>query len=313
MLSLAVGFAVYLLHGFPGQYNSSTRQLILDNSERKKDSQAICGNWKTEVRSMADIHFCSLGPSTARKIMFWGDSHVEQLCPLIKQLDDSGKFGDLGVLIAIAYGCAPAEHLNPIKKGYHCDSFFHFAKIRAEEADVDTVFIAFNTWWAGYEFLCPSVDRQCVGTISVEEARRRVLQELTEFVQRLTAQGKKVIVSLPFPVYDKSIPDLEIRNAIFGRFGLAGVAKDITLPVMRDDISAMARSTGATIFDPRGSLCERQSCITELNGVSIYRDDNHVAASQLHLLEHNFKQVLQSVLPQGTHHVANISAADHPR
>jgi peptidoglycan/LPS O-acetylase OafA/YrhL len=311
MLSLAVGFAVYLHHGFPGRYNSATRQLILENTERKEDFQEICGNWRTEVRSMADIHFCTLGPDTSRKIMFWGDSHVQQLYPLIRQLHDSGKFGDLGVLMAIANGCAPSEHLNAIEKGYHCDTFSHFAKIRAEEADVDTVFIAFNTWWAVNEFLCPSVDGQCVGTISVEQARRHVLQELAELSQKLTAEGKKVIVSLPFPMYDKSIPDLEIRNAIFGRFGLAGVAKDITLPVMRDDISAMARSTGATIFDPRESLCDGRSCITELNGVSIYKDDNHVAASQIHLLEENFKQVLQSALSQETHQVAGISATDH--
>jgi peptidoglycan/LPS O-acetylase OafA/YrhL len=311
MLSLAVGFAVYLHHGFPGRYNSATRQLVFENTERKGDFQEVCGNWKTEVRSMADIHFCTLGPDTSRKIMFWGDSHVQQLYPLIRQLHDSGKFGDLGVLMAIANGCAPSEHLNAIEKGYRCDSFSHFAKIRAEEADVDTVFIGFNTWWAVNKFLCPSVDGQCVGTISVEEARRRVLQDLAEFIQKLTAQGKKVIVSLPFPMYDKSIPDLEIRNAIFGRFGLAGVAKDITLPVMRDDVSAMARSTGATIFDPRESLCDRQSCITELNGVSIYMDDNHVAASQIHLLEDNFKQVLQNLLPQGTHQLAAISGADH--
>ncbi len=308
MLSLAVGFTVYLHQGFPGRYNSATRQLVMENTERKEDFQEVCGNWRTEVRSMADIHFCTLGPDTSRKIMFWGDSHVQQLYPLIKQLHDSGKFADLGVLIAIANGCAPAEHLNAIEKGYHCDSFAHFAKIRAEEADVDTVFIGFNTWWAANRFLCPSVDGQCVGTISVEEARRRVLQDLAECIQKLTAEGKKVLVSLPFPMYDKSIPDLQIRNAVFGRFGLAGVAKDITLPVMHDDVSAMAKSTGAIIFDPRESLCDRRNCITQLNGVSIYMDDNHIAASQIHLLEDNFKQVLQSVLPQGTHQLADISS-----
>jgi peptidoglycan/LPS O-acetylase OafA/YrhL len=308
MVSLAVGFTIYLHKGFPGRYNSATRQLVLENTERKEDFQEVCGSWRTEIRSMSDIHFCTLGPDTSRKVMFWGDSHVQQLYPLIKQLRDSGKFGDLGVLMAIANGCAPAEHLNTIEKGYHCDSFAHFAKIRAEEADVDTVFIGFNTWWAVNRFLCPSVDGQCVGTISVEEARRRVLQELAELFQRLTAEGKKVIISLPFPMYDKSIPDLEIRNAVFGRFGLAGVAKDITVPIMRDDLSAMAKSAGATIFDPRESLCDRQSCITELNGVSIYMDDNHIAASQIHLLEDNFKQALQSVLPQATHQVGDNSA-----
>jgi hypothetical protein len=311
MLSLAVGFAIYLHQGFPGRYDSATRQLVLENTERKRDFQEVCENWKTEVHSMADIHFCTLGPGTSRKIMFWGDSHVQQLYPLIKQLHDSGKFADLGVLIAIANGCAPAEHLNAVEKGFHCDSFSHFAKIRAEEADVDTVFIGFNTWWAVNEFLCPSVDGQCVGTISVEEARRRVLQELTECIQKLRAEGKKVIVSLPFPMYDKSIPDLEIRNAVFGRFGLAGVAKDITLPVMHDDVSGMAKSAGAQIFDPRESLCDKQSCLTQLNGVSIYIDEDHIAASQIHLLADNFKQVLQSVLPQGTHRLADISAAVH--
>jgi hypothetical protein len=80
---------------------------------------------------------------------------------------------------------------------------------------------------------------------------------------------------------------------------------------MRDDVSAMAKSTGANIFDPRESLCDRQGCITELNGVSIYMDDNHVAASQIHLLEDNFKQVLQNVLSQGTHQRDDISTTDH--
>jgi peptidoglycan/LPS O-acetylase OafA/YrhL len=311
VLSLAFGFAAIWRQGFPGRYNSATRQLVEENTERKEDFQEVCGNWRTEVRTVADIHFCTLGPAAAKKIMFWGDSHVQQLYPLIKQLHDSGKFGDLGVLMAIANGCAPAEHLNPIEKGYHCDAFSHFAKIRAEEADIDTVFVGFNTWWAVNKFLCPSVDGQCVGTTSVEEARRRVLQELAAFIQKLSTEGKKVIISLPFPMYDKSIPDLEIRNAIFGRFGFAGVAKDITLPVMRDDISEMARSTGATIFDPRENLCDRQSCITDLNGVSIYMDDNHIAASEIHLLEDNFKQVLQRAVSQGTRPVADISATDH--
>ena len=41
------------------------------------------------------------------------------------------------------------------------------------------------------------------------------------------------IVSLPFPMFDKSIPDLEIRNAVFGRLGLGAVAREITLPSFR--------------------------------------------------------------------------------
>jgi hypothetical protein len=94
-------------------------------------------------------------------------------------------------------------------------------------------------------------------------------------------------------MFDKSIPDLEIRNAVLGRFGLGGVATDITLPSMRYQVASVARGTGADIFDPRESLCDKQNCITQVKGVSIYKDDNHIAASQIWILENNLKQVLQ--------------------
>jgi hypothetical protein len=165
--------------------------------------------------------------------------------------------------------------------------------IRAEEADIDTVFIGFNTWWSVHEDVCPSVDGRCVGEIPPKEACRRFLQELTEHIYRLKMKGKRVIISLPFPMFDKSIPDLEIRNAVFGRFGLTGVARDITLPGFRGQVASVAKSAGADIFDPLASLCVKQNCVTQVSGVSIYKDDNHIAASQIGILEDGLKQVLQ--------------------
>ena len=79
--------------------------------------------------------------------MFWGDSHVEQLIPAVKSIYAKGGLNGQGVRFAIANGCLPSEHLNSIG-GYHCDSFTKFAMTRAEERDIDTVFIGFNTWWA---------------------------------------------------------------------------------------------------------------------------------------------------------------------
>ena len=294
-LSAAVGFLVAMHGGFPSRYNNVTRQLVLRNVERKDDYQEVCGNWKKEVKSLVDIHFCQLGPASFLKVMFWGDSHVQQLYPLIRKMYNNGEFQDHGVLLAIANGCPPTEHLNSIGRGYHCDSFANLAMRRAEEDDVDTVFIGFNTWWAVHQDVCPSVQGRCTGTLSLQEVRARFLQELSNHILRLEAGGKRVIVSLPFPMFDKSIPDLEIRNAIFGSFGLAGTAKDITSFEFRKQIASVARSTGAEVFDPRESLCAGQYCITQVGGVSIYKDDNHIAASQIGILEGNFKQVLQHV------------------
>lgn len=298
-LSIALGSAILLYHGFPGRYDEATRQLVLENVTRKNDFEEVCGNWKTDVRSMSDIDFCNFGIDRPKKIMFLGDSHVQQLYPLIKKLYEADELDDRGVVLAVENACVPAEHLNSIGKGYHCDAFTHFALMRAEAPDIDTVFIAFNTWFTVHRFVCPSVDGSCVGKMSVEEARNRFLDELAEHIHELRKDGKHVIVSLPFPMYDKSIPDLEIRNAVFGGFGLKGVAKDITLPVMRDQLASVVQRAGADIFDPRESLCDKQNCIVQLNGVSIYKDDNHIAASQIGILGDDLKKALQPSLQGG--------------
>ena len=132
-----------------------------------------------------------------------------------------------------------------------------------------------------------------MGSISEEETLRRFLEELSNHVRELKTRSKRVIVSLPFPIYDKSIPDLEIHNAMFGRFGFSEVASDTVPPAMRDQVAGVARNAGAELFDPRVSLCGPQGCITQVNGVSIYKDTDHLAASQVGILTDNLKQILQ--------------------
>jgi peptidoglycan/LPS O-acetylase OafA/YrhL len=290
-LSAALGFAVYSSQGFPGRFDDLTRQLIARNIDRKSDYREVCSNWKTVINRVSDIKFCDIETQSSKKIMFWGDSHVQQLYPLVQRIHDNGGLREHGVVFAVATGCSPAEHMNRSSHGFHCDSFSHFAMMRAEEEDVDTVFIGFATpdVWA----LCPSVDGRCVGKISEEETRQRVLQELSEHIQELKMRGKRVIVSLPFPIFDKSIPDLQARNAALQRFGLVGVATEITSPSVRDQLASVAESTGAEIFDPRNTLCRNRDCITEVDGVSIYKDRSHIAASQIGILRDDLEKALR--------------------
>lgn len=292
-VSLAFGAGILASRGIPGRYEEATSRLVAANVLRTEDYEEVCGNWKTAVRSIRDIKICQLGPDLVQKVLFWGDSHVQQLFPVIKSLHDRGLLHDPGVLTAIENGCPPAEHLNSREGGYHCDSFAQLAMTRAMAADVDTVFIGFNTWWSVHQDLCPSMNGVCTGELSLGEVRDHFLNELAEHVTSLKECGKRVIVSLPFPMYDKSIPDVEIRDAIFGRFGLHWTASDITLPSFRADIAAVAQRTGARIFDPRKSLCRDDGCVTEIDGVSIYKDDNHIAASQIGILEPELEAVLR--------------------
>jgi hypothetical protein len=225
--------------------------------------------------------------------MFWGDSHVEQLYPLIKQLYNNGDLQNRGAILAIGSGCLPDEHLNNVEAGYHCDSFSKFTLLRAQKEDIDTVFIGFSTWTTLREHVtCVSVEGRCVTALSGEELRRRFLADLSDEIRTLHDSGKKVVVSLPFPVYDKRIPELEISNAVFGRFGLSETALDVTSPSLREEITAAAVRAGADIFDPRSALCQGQDCVTQMRGISIYKDTNHIAGSQIRILESNLRQAL---------------------
>jgi hypothetical protein len=292
--SLALALVIVSLHGFPGRYSGTTREVELGNIARKTDYREVCPNFLADVHILADINFCTFGEDAPKKILFWGDSHVQQLYPLVEKLYTDGSLGGHGAIFAISNGCIPSAELNGLGRARHCNAFANLVMQRAlQESDIDTVFIGFNTWWSIRRTVCRSFDDKCIESISSENAGRVFLQELGVKIQALRKKGKNVIISLPFPVFNKSIPDLQIRNAVFGRFGVTANAVELTLPSVREDIATLAQNTGAEIFDPRTSLC-RPNCVTELNGLSIYLDQEHLVASQVGILEDNLRQTLDN-------------------
>ena len=293
-IALMAGWFVVASGGLPQRYDVSTQKLVLANVARKHDFNDICSNWRSDPHSLSDIKFCNFGPTANKKILFWGDSQVQQLYPVIADLYGLGQFRGYSVVLAIATACPPTEHLNNPQKGFHCDSFARLAMMRAQMDDIDTVFMAFSTWWAdGANRICPWADGKCSRSISKDEIQRLFLDELSDHIHRLRASGKRVIVSLPFPAYDQPVPDVEIRNAVLARFPYVRRATDITSPAFDRKIFETSKAAGAKIFDPRASLCKNGACINQINGVSIYFDQNHIAASQVGILEDNLRQVLQ--------------------
>jgi peptidoglycan/LPS O-acetylase OafA/YrhL len=299
VLTLSFGIAAYRSQGLPGRYDPQTRQVIAGNLARIDDFDGSCGNFRNEVHKLDDIKFCDLGSQSPHKILFWGDSHVEQLYPAVEQIYKEGGLGDQGAVFAIEDGCLPDAHLNNTREGYHCDSFAKFAMMRAEEKDIGTVFLGFSTWWdrRNGDF-CISVDEICRNSLSSDDLRRNFLADLADEIHQLQANGKNVIVCLPFPVYDVNLPELEISNAVFGRFGLAEDPVDRTSISLGEEVRATAISNGAEILDPRETLCSGSQCRVQIGGVSIYMDSNHIARSQIAILENPLRNALLAQPPR---------------
>jgi len=311
ILTALCGTIAFKTHGLPQRYDARTLTLIDRNRDRAVDFNGSCSNWRTEVRSISDIKFCKLGEQSPHKILFWGDSHVEQLYPAIQDLYSRGELKDRGVLLAIESGCFPDRHLNTADNGYHCDSFARFAEQRARWRDIDLVFIGFSTKLANRDdTTCVSMDEKCLVILSRVALERRLLEDLAEEIRLLKSDGKAVVVSLPFPIYDKRIPDVEITNAILSKFRIQIKPRDVTSPILREQIRAVAINAGADVFDPELALCQKGFCITEISGVSLYKDDSHLAASQVNILEDSLRAVLQHSLVV---HAASFPATSPPR
>jgi hypothetical protein len=139
------------------------------------------------------------------------------------------------------------------------------------------------------------VDGACQRSVtSSAEARSLVLAELAQTTAALRSEGKTVIVSLPFPIYNASIPDLEIHNAMFA---------DMLQPhrmdsdSFREQLRQIVVAQGAILFDPREALCSGTECLYQIGGVSLYSDDNHLAAGQTGILEPTLAAALNATAP----------------
>ena len=301
VLAAVFGVAAYRSQGMPQRYDMQTRQIVIANQERIADVDESCSNFKTEVQSIRDIKSCNLGGPLQRKVLFLGDSHLEQFYPTIKDIFGNAGLRDQGVVTAVAPGCLPDEHINNrTADGYHCDSFAKFAMLRAQEEDIDSVFLVFSTWWDNRKDnpFCLTVNQKCVRLLSQDELRRQFLTDLSDEIHLLKNHGKNVIVCLPFPIFLERIPELEMSNAIFGRIGLFKTPKETSSFYLHEEIRDVALSAGADIFDPRETLCPGGPCTTSVGGVSIYMDNNHLAKSQVNILENSLRAVLQRNLAQ---------------
>jgi len=296
LVCAVLGLAIYMDDGFPQRYDLRTQEVIAANTERKTEhgGMAGCTHWHKEIRSMDEVTGCLIGKRSAKQILFWGDSHVEQLQLSIRRLYDEGVLKNHGIIFALADGCIPSERMNINQLNFYCDRFARFVMQRAQQDDVDTVYMGFSTWWDLRDgAVCAVVDGRCEGKLPRVEVERRFVDELTRHILTLKMHGKKVIVALPFPYYDRSIPDVEIRNAMFAWLGTRYWPLEIDSSVFRDQIRAAAISAGAVLFDPRESLCVARECIYQKGDVSIYADQSHIAVSQTGILDAGLRAALR--------------------
>lgn len=288
-VALAAGIALDALHGIPQRFHGETRALIAANEAvlAQHGVGSACWHWHDEIHDASEAARCPIGVGQPRNILLWGDSHLAMLQSAFQRLHDQGAMGGRGALFAVSLGCTPTQGIEILGPNTNCGSLAHFTLLRAEQSDVDTVFFIFSSWWVAYPApFCVTADGVCRRNVtSPAEIQNLVLAELGRNIAALRASGKTVIVSLPFPVYDHSIPELEIHNAMFARYGSVLQPREKNLDDYRERLRQTVLAQGGLLFDPREDLCAGNECIYQSAGVSLYLDDSHLAASTTKVLD----------------------------
>ena len=300
----ACGLVFVAGHGLEWRYDARTGRVIAQNIERESDHPSFdCLNWRRSVEKAEDISSCPLGHG-AHKIAFWGDSHVDQLRPLIGRLDSEGLFGSRGLFFLVSGGCPPATGIERMDDDYHCAAFSNVAVARLEQGDVDTVFIGFSPWSELKPGMtCLIAAGSCAFPASGREASERIVDKVRVIGGRLRSEGKTVIVMLPLPIYNLSIPELEISRASLGPLrdmlrdhGLVSGLRRTDFAYTRERLRAAAAEIGAFVYDPRPTLCHGSECLYARDGVSMYTDASHIASHDIGIFHDGLEDVFREAL-----------------
>ncbi len=296
---ITTGLALAVLHGIPQRFDAATRATIAANEVRQTQISTRIGCWHLHdsVHDVSEITRCSIG-AEPRKILFWGDSHLAMLQDSIQRLHDQGALQGRGVLFAVSLACAPTQRIVLLRPNRYCGPFAHLALLRAEESDVDGVFLAFSPWWAIYPAsFCVMVDGACQRDVtSPAEIQTLFFAELGDTIATLRSRGKVVIVSLPFPQYDRNIPDVEIHNAMFARFGTPLSPQRKDAESFREKLRQTVIAQGGFVFDPQQVLCPEKQCLYQVDGVSLYQDNNHLSVKATGILDPSLRATFSAAL-----------------
>ena len=309
MAAAAFASVVVLATGGLGiRFGEPARAAMAANLERKGENPPnACLNWDKDFHSTADVTLCRINKrADARKVLFWGDSHVAQFRPLVETLFDEGVFGNREIRFATAGGCLPSPLLNHTGGPYRCAAFNRMAQQLVDDPTVDTVLLGFSGWFEKTDpptvCLVDTADK-CSRFLSGSEVAETLAAAIRGVGEALARRHVAFVVMLPMPNYNEYVPDVEINRIALGFVDRALVRLGVIDPLERSDnaytrslVAAAAREVGATIFDPREVLCHGGACLYARDEVSIYSDASHVASSQIGMFHDAMAAAFRQVL-----------------
>lgn len=212
-----------------------------------------------------------------------GDSHAEAILPAFDlAAQRAGKSG----LVFIRHSCRPILGVTRIESGVAdqmCSEFVEqtIAEIHSHRSITHVVFVArWSRQVTGRGYGQSDVfyiDAQSPGP-SMEENRLSFARGLMRVFDSLPSHRVTLIGSVP--EHEFSPPRALSMAALFGRNPPETSLADFRSrnASVREVLNRLAQWYTFEVVSPAQQLCDAESCITEIGGRSLYRDDDHLNA-----------------------------------
>ena len=234
-----------------------------------------------------------------RKVLFIGDSHVQQYWPRVTRVIDTNA-NARAALFATYLGCPPLPGINSVGRGRNCAGFFDYAMQQAYRPDVDTV--VFGAFWEKYLLGEYSIANSAAHVYRVEDDAHAPLrldspgtqimfEQFETIVARLVASGRRVFIVLSNPTspgfdpINMLPPELRLSAHVPASLALTATRRIDAAPFesfvapLTTRLRAIAARTGARALDPRATLCDAMLCpASGEDGMPLYIDSNHLRA-----------------------------------
>jgi len=239
-------------------------------------------------QSINEVQIYAAG-NKKNKVLFYGDSHLEQYSPRIVKLLKDKPLSTKSVVFATRGGCPPIPNVfEELHHPWCTRAYKNVIEEYALSEEVDSVVIGFAD---SYFMNIGSLQGQSNTNryyYSIDKERKYfdqggvkdALQSLRVFVLSL-AKIKKVFLLIDNPSGDAFDPkNLFIGNRITGlalksdRFHLQEYG--VQQQEIRRFLIDLGKHNNVIIIDPIKHFCENNQCITMLSGKPIYKDSNHI-------------------------------------
>ncbi|WP_416137165.1 acyltransferase family protein [Halomonas sp. HK25] len=310
---LMIGFGVYGINtqGIPWRFNDDI-QMLSEVRSHKFINSGDCNSTPGNMRSIEDAcMYNSIGDS---KVVVWGDSQATPLIgPVAERVDGLG----MQVKQLVYTNCLPISDYTRHDDS-DCGKFNQLAMdYMIGNADVEMVVMlgrypfqfegeVFDNGEGGtqHERTIYAVPYQNNDTGLLNETEQRIEVVgglLRNTVDKLVADGKKVILIYPVPEVGWDVPYFLAREK------LRGIERDAPLSTSYEvfkertattyeQFSVIDGHTNLLKIDPASIFCNSYlpgRCAVEISGKMLYYDDNHLSRYGAEfLIEHVFEQII---------------------